>query len=128
MAEKQKREYMKLSVVGVDIIITTPTETIEGFIACYPCCFCITGHSNEYIFEKANIRNIKGFHKKILGYCDYFVSQTGFPYSKTSEDVIKLVRAVVDYNNRHVGDHFDCPLANRIELRKKHPIKFNFNL
>lgn len=128
MAAKREKEYMKLSVVGEDIIITTPTETIEGIIGHSPYFFYINGHDKEYIFEKANIRDIKGFQKKMLGYCDYFVSRAGFPYCKTSEDVIKLLRAVVDYNNRHVGDCFNCPLANCIELKKRLPIKFNFNL
>lgn len=117
---------MTLSVDGDYIEITTPTETITGNIVknhfgLYFCKFL--SKCNDYIFEKALIREIRSFQEEVLGYSN----RDGlFPYCLTREDVIKLVKAVVAYNNMRVPRNKKH--KGSLSLRQREHIKFNFNL
>lgn len=126
MDKKKEREYMALSVDGDYIEITTLTETIRGFISktysgLYYC--NLLSESNGYIFEKALMIEIGFFQEEVLGYSD---GRGEFPYCRTREDVIKLVKAVVAYNNMRVPGNKKH--KGSLSLRQRAHIKFNFNL
>lgn len=126
MDKKKEREYMVLSVDGDYFAITTPTETIIGNICKMPfgLYYCNLSHKyNDYIFEKALMREIGSFQEEVLGYSNY---DGIFPYCRTREDVIKLVKAVVDYNNLRVPGN--TKYKGSLSLRQREHIKFNFNL
>ncbi len=117
---------MTLSVNGDYIEVTTQTETIRGFIAktysgLYYC--SLLSEYNDYIFEKALMRNLYSFQDEVLGYSNHCGL---FPYCRTREDVIKLVKAVVAYNNMRVPGNKKH--KGSLSLRQRAHIKFNFNL
>lgn len=124
-----EKKLMTFHINGDTVYFTTDHETysskiVHGDFTGWYLRGSIFNHKNQF-FINAGIEDVKQFQLEILGYSfDTYC----FPSCHTREDVIKLVEALVDYNNRHVGDRFDCPLANRIELRKRLPIKINFNL
>lgn len=122
------KEQMLLEIHGDEIIVTICETRYYGkidkdFVMGYY--LSMSNCDNSILFDLAVIEDRFEFQRDILGYS---TNEGIFPYCQNMVDVIKLVKAVVDYNNRHVGDCFNCPLANRIELRKRLPIKFNFNL
>lgn len=74
---------------------------------------------NGFLFEVADIRDKYLFQREILGYS---TEDGRFPYCHTREDVIKLAKAVVDYNNGQFKGN------GVLSLKKRKNIKFNFNL
>lgn len=134
----EKREHMELFIRYDDnddcyIRITTPTETFGGLIdkSYSDGFYCDMAFiPNDYIFEKALIKDIYSFQEEVLGY-----STNGqLPYCYTREDVIKLVKVVVDHNNRQFEiENKENEAENKGDLslnkrkQRKH-IKFNFKL
>ncbi|MDE5987279.1 MAG: hypothetical protein K2H16_08415, partial [Prevotella sp.] len=116
----KEREPMQLEIIGNTLTVTIKSRCCEGhiceyaknyFLKSYFLSMSISHENDDILFKLAGIKDIYGFQKKILGYSDE--DKGTFPHCCTREDVIKLVKAVVDYNNSQ------CEKENkgRISLR-----------
>lgn len=118
-----EREPMHLKIDGDILEVTIKGRTYIGCIAgCvdnYFLSMLKINQPNNILFKLAGINDEHLFQREILGYS---TKKGVYPYCHTREDVIRLAKAVVDYNNGQFqikGDFF---------LRKRKNIKFNFNL
>lgn len=90
---------MELYINDDSIKIIKPTETIYGKLMTYENLFYFDSSHSYWIFEDAHISNKYIFQRYVLGYVSP-ICDGGFPYCKTPEDVIRLLIAVLGYNNK----------------------------
>lgn len=120
MGDVKECYYMGFSMVGDVIRIDTKNNRkIGNIVKCGRLYFLgIVAAGNDILFDLAGIENKREFQENVLGYSD----DGDFPFCKTREDVIKLVKAIVDYNNSRLS----CKTG--FLLKKRKHITFNFNL
>lgn len=110
-----EKHTMTLKINKNDISIEYGDSVINGVIVDDNNGFFFSGKDgrNDILFEVAGTEDKSEFQKKILGYKD---EKGRFPYCRSADDVIKLLKVLVSvYNKMHV-----CS-------KHKH-IKFNFKL
>lgn len=77
---------------GDEVINASIKENCFGFF------LDVEDENNDILFKVVGIDNIREFQWKILGYKDEMCGS--FPYCKSKDDVIKLLKALVSvYNN-----------------------------
>ena len=84
------------------------------------------GERNSAIFTQLGIEN-EGIYEYVSNVLGYSTASGMFPYCKTVEDVVKVLKALSTYNHTCLGT-LSTIKDNIVTVRKKKSTNFNFKL